>query len=120
MTAADEDRREEAKERRLERLRHLHAQAIELTNATAAFEHAALAPPMLLNGGALVAVLALLGTENFGALAGHPLSVIAIRDRLRNGFPCGSDCDSRYPCGHERREAAWSRSSGRPSAIRPI
>jgi hypothetical protein len=33
---------------------------------------------MLLNGGALVAVLALLGTENFGALAGHPLSVIAI------------------------------------------
>ena len=42
-----------------------------------------------------------------------------LRDRLRKGFPWGRSRDSRYPCGHERREAAWPRSPGRPSAIRP-
>lgn len=76
-TDAGAERREEERERRLERLRYLHASAIELTSATSAFEHAALAPPMLLNGGALVAFLALLGADSFKSIAADPLGAAA-------------------------------------------
>ena len=45
----------------LERLKHAQALELEMIKATAAFEHAALRPPFLLNGGALVVYLALYG-----------------------------------------------------------
>ena len=56
------DQDHEAAERRLERLRRRHLHSMELLRATVAFEHAAIKPPMLLNGGALVVFLALIGT----------------------------------------------------------
>ncbi len=55
------DQDHEAAERRLERLRLDHAHSMELLRATVAFEHAALRPSFLLNGGALVVFLALFG-----------------------------------------------------------
>ena len=56
------DQNEEAVKRRLERLRFDHVHSMELLRATAAFEHAALRPPTLLNGGALIVFLALFGS----------------------------------------------------------
>ena len=61
------DEEQEAGQRQLERLRFSHAQSVELLRATTAFEHAALRPPMLLNGGALVVFLALFGSVKTGA-----------------------------------------------------
>ncbi len=55
------DENSEAANRRLERLRLEHTHSMELLRATVAFEHAALKPPMLLNGGAVVVFLALFG-----------------------------------------------------------
>ena len=52
---------EEKAQRRLERLKFRIAHSIELIRATAAFEHAALRLPVILNSGALVAFLALIG-----------------------------------------------------------
>ncbi len=61
------DKEQEADQRQLERLRFSHAQSVELLRSTTAFEHAALRPPMLLNGGALVVFLALFDSVKTGA-----------------------------------------------------
>ncbi len=53
--------------RRLARLGHAYSLEYEMIRATAAFEHAAVRPLFLLNGGALVAYLAL-----YGALSREP------------------------------------------------
>ena len=53
---------QEAADRKLERLKFKHAQSIELLRATTAFEHAALRLVFLMNGGALVAFVALFGS----------------------------------------------------------
>ena len=45
----------------VEKYRAREAQHLEIFRATVAFEHAALKPPLLLNGGALVGVLTFLG-----------------------------------------------------------
>jgi len=52
---------DEAAERRLERFKRRQAHLLEMVKATVAAEHAALRPPFLLNGGALVVYLALYG-----------------------------------------------------------
>ncbi len=49
------------KEKEIERYKAMQAYCLELVRATNAFEHAAIKPPFILNGGALVVVLALLG-----------------------------------------------------------
>lgn len=49
------------KEKEIERYKAMHAYQLELVRATNAFEHATLKPPFILNGGALVVVMALLG-----------------------------------------------------------
>jgi hypothetical protein len=49
------------KEKEIERYKAMHAYRLELVRATNAFEHAALKPPFILNGGALIVVMALLG-----------------------------------------------------------
>lgn len=55
------DQGDEAAQRRLERLRFAHDRVLTMISATAAFEHAALKPSFILNGGALVVYLALYG-----------------------------------------------------------
>ena len=55
------DENDEKASRQLERLKLEHTHSMELLRATVAFEHAALKPPMLLNGGAVVVFLALFG-----------------------------------------------------------
>jgi hypothetical protein len=50
--------------KRLERLKHLYGLEYEMIRATAAFEHAAIRPLFLLNGGALVVYLGLFGALN--------------------------------------------------------
>lgn len=50
------------KDKEIERYKAMHAYIVELARATAAFEHAAIKPLFILNGGALVVVFALLGT----------------------------------------------------------
>jgi len=49
------------KEKEIERYKAMHAYVVELVRATVAFEHAAVKPLFILNGGALVVVFALLG-----------------------------------------------------------
>lgn len=49
-----------------ERLKHLYALEYEMVRATAAFEHAALRPLFMLNGGALITYLALYGPLRHG------------------------------------------------------
>ena len=49
--------------RNLEWLRHLSAHTNQLAEATQAFEHAALKALFILNGGAAIAILAVVGTE---------------------------------------------------------
>ena len=49
------------KERVSQSQKHLHNRSLELIRAVAAFEHAALRPPFLLNGGALIVYMALFG-----------------------------------------------------------
>ena len=48
--------------KKLERLKHLYGLEYEMIRATAAFEHAAIRPLFILNGGALVVYLGLVGT----------------------------------------------------------
>ena len=55
----------------LERYKALRAHEHILTQATAALEHAALRPPFLLNGGALIAYVALMGATWPGNGAGN-------------------------------------------------
>jgi len=49
------------KEKEIERYKAMQAYRLELVRATNVFEHAALKPPFILNGGALVVMMALLG-----------------------------------------------------------
>ena len=53
---------EEGAQARLERRRFHYNQALEVLRANIAFEHAALRPAYMLNGGALIVFLALFGT----------------------------------------------------------
>jgi hypothetical protein len=48
-------------EKEIERYKAMHTYCLELVRATNEFEHAALKPPMILNGGALVVIIAFLG-----------------------------------------------------------
>lgn len=62
---------------RLEHLKHLYGLEYEMIRATAAFEHAAIRPLFILNGGALVVYLGLFGAlnRNDGAAAAIDWSV---------------------------------------------
>ena len=53
----------------LEQLKHALSSRRQLREAAARFEHAALKPLFLLNGGGLIVVLAFLGTESASQLA---------------------------------------------------
>lgn len=68
------------KEKEIERYKAMQAYCLELVRATNAFEHAAVKPPFLLNGGALVVVLALLGAiwKDTGNFAEKNLLVYAL------------------------------------------
>jgi hypothetical protein len=62
--------------KKLERLKHTYGLEYEMIRATAAFEHATLRPLFILNGGALVAYLALLGAGRIDFPIGR-LAVLA-------------------------------------------
>ncbi len=68
------------KEKEIERYKAMQAYCLELVRATNAFEHAAIKPPFILNGGALVVVLALLGAiwKDTGNFAEKNLVVYAL------------------------------------------
>ena len=68
---------EDRERRRLEWLKHSLASRRQLQQATSTFEHAALKPAFLLNGGALVVVLAYMGSEGAERL-NLQLAVIAV------------------------------------------
>ena len=70
--------------KRLERLKHLYALEYEMIRATTAFEHAALRPLFILNGGALVVYLGL-----FGALRKNEAMPDAIIDFSVGKFAVG-------------------------------
>ena len=76
---------------KLVRYKAIRAHELELNRATGAFEHAALRPVVILNGGALVAFLSLLGAvwEPDNKPAIHDVSVaIGVN---RTGFAGGSN-----------------------------
>ncbi|MEK7303995.1 MAG: hypothetical protein AAB174_02985 [Pseudomonadota bacterium] len=68
------------KEKEIERYKAMQAYRLELVRATNMFEHAALKPPFILNGGALVVVMALLGAiwKDHGQFAERSLLVYAL------------------------------------------
>lgn len=68
------------KEKEIERYKAMQAYCLELVRATNAFEHAATKPPFILNGGALVVVLALLGAiwKETGKFAEKNLLIYAL------------------------------------------
>lgn len=61
--------------KRLEELKHLYGLEYEMIRATAAFEHAALRPLFLLNGGSLVVYMGLFGALGKAQQAGLDLSI---------------------------------------------
>ena len=67
-------------EKEIERYKAMQAYQLELVRATNVFEHAALKPPFILNGGALVVMMALLGAiwKDNGQLAEKGLLVYAL------------------------------------------
>lgn len=68
------------KDKEIERYKAMQAYCLELVRATNAFEHAATKPPFILNGGALVVVMALLGAiwKDNGNIVEKNLLVYAI------------------------------------------
>ena len=73
---------EEAVQARLERRRFHYNQSLEVLRATITFEHAALRPAYMLNGGALIVFLALFGavitSKDTSHILNEPLAVSAI------------------------------------------
>ena len=73
---------EEAVQARLERRRFHYNQSLEVLRATTAFEHAALRPAYMLNGGALIVFLALFGSvvtsNDPSQILDEPLAICAI------------------------------------------
>ena len=87
----------------LQQIELQHQRSVELLKATAAFEHAALRPPFLLNGGALVVYLAL-----FGALRSKDPGIIDLPFSIAAmvGWAVGllSSC-SAVACGYYSQKA---------------
>ena len=69
------DKETELANKRIKAYKAHYDHDLELTRATAAFEHAALKPLYLLNGGALVVYLALLGTWVSSSKPEYPVNL---------------------------------------------